>query len=135
MARITVVDSYPDFLELMTTVLDETEGHEVTGMDSSEATLDEVARTRPDLVIADLRTADDALELDGSLGSDPYQVPMIICSGDLPALQARAWLGTLPLVYALEKPFTVEMLTDVVGRALLAGQSESANPPSAGSAV
>ena len=123
MARITVVNHYPDFIETMTGILDEESGHEVTGFDVSDATLDTLVETRPQLLILDIGTADmvlgsNATARDGAaiaLGS----VPMIVCSGDIPALRDRAEeFGDMSNVYVLEKPFTLEALTDLVERAL-----------------
>jgi hypothetical protein len=46
-------------------------------------------------------------------------VPIVVCSGDNPALRERGdEFGDLGNVYTLDKPFTLEMLTDAVKRAL-----------------
>jgi DNA-binding NtrC family response regulator len=123
MARITVVNTYPDFVELMTSILDELAGHEVTGFDSSEVTLDDLLEEGPDLLIVDLDTATRV----AGIGRPPGElavvalkcVPMIVCSGDIPALRERAdQFAHLSNVYALEKPFAIDALTDLVERAL-----------------
>jgi DNA-binding NtrC family response regulator len=123
-ARITVVDDYPEFLEMMTSLLDEFAGHDVTGLECSEATAEDLLATRPDLLIIDLRSADgmwagtDAVSIDRSqavLG----QVPMIVCSGDLLALQA--WGEQFregDRMYPLAKPFSMDQLSALVDRAL-----------------
>jgi DNA-binding response OmpR family regulator len=58
MARITVVNDYPDFIEMMTSILDEMAGYEVTGLDAADATVEALAATHPDLLIVDPATAD-----------------------------------------------------------------------------
>jgi DNA-binding NtrC family response regulator len=124
MARITVVNDYPEFVELMTGILDEMAGHEVTGFDASEATVDELAETRPDLLIVDLQTAGWVLAgivaaVGERLAAAFDRVPVIVCSGDIPALRERGdEFADLGNVYTLEKPFTLDMLTDLVERAL-----------------
>jgi DNA-binding NtrC family response regulator len=125
-ARITVVDDYPEFLEMMTSILDEFAGHEVTGLECTEATVEDLLATSPDLLIVDLRSADgmwtgiDAVAIDRSqavLG----RVPMIVCSGDLLAL--RAWAEQFrdgDQIYSLAKPFSMDNLSALVERALTA---------------
>jgi DNA-binding NtrC family response regulator len=107
----------------MTSILDELAGHEVTGFDSSEVTLDDLLEERPDLLIVDLDTARRV----AGIGRTPSEravvalrcVPMIVCSGDIPALRERAdEFADLSNTYALEKPFAVDALTDLVGRAI-----------------
>jgi CheY-like chemotaxis protein len=123
MARITVVNDYPDFIEMMTSILDEMAGYEVTGLDAADATVEALAATHPDLLIVDPATADMVFGLGapldqrtaGALGP----VPIVVCSGDNPALRERGdEFGDLGNVYTLDKPFTLEMLTDAVKRAL-----------------
>ena len=123
MARITVVNDYPDFVELMTSILDEMVGHEVTGFDASEVTLHDLVETRPQLLIVDCGVADmligSGATLDDRTAATLGLLPIIVCSGDGPALRERAEAyDDLSNVYALEKPFTLDMLTDVVERAL-----------------
>jgi DNA-binding NtrC family response regulator len=122
MGRITVVDDFPDFVEMMTCILDETAGHEVTGFDASGATIDQLAETRPDLLIVDLATADVVFGIDAPLDDRAAAalgpVPTIVCSGDIPALRERAdEFRDLGNVYSLEKPFTLDILTALVEQA------------------
>jgi FixJ family two-component response regulator len=123
MARITVVNEYPDFVDLMTSILDEMVGHEVAGFDASEVTLDDLVETRPELLILDCHMADMLIghgaTLDDRTAAALGLLPIVVCSGDVPALRERADVyGDLSNVYALEKPFTLDMLTVVVERAL-----------------
>jgi DNA-binding NarL/FixJ family response regulator len=57
MARITVVNDHPAFLETMYTILDGMDGHEVTGFEGEETTLDQLVDSAPELLIVDLRIA------------------------------------------------------------------------------
>jgi DNA-binding NtrC family response regulator len=124
MARITVVDDYPEFLELVTSVLEDEGGHDVAGLDASETAPEDVARTRPDLLILDLSSTDGVLSRVGPMlaeatGPAPGPTPIIVCSGDVPRL--REWadeFAGLANLYPLEKPFTIDVLTDLVERAL-----------------
>ena len=123
MARIAVVDDYPEFIELMTSILDVLSGHEVIGFDPSEATVDRLADARPDLLIVDLEAADKVLGIGAAIDGDAHAplgpVPAIVCSGDIAALRGRAdEFFDLGNVDVLEKPFTLDMLTDSVDGAL-----------------
>jgi DNA-binding NtrC family response regulator len=123
MARITVVNDYPDFVEMMTTILDEMAGHEVVGFDASEVTLEDVVESHPQLLIVDLDIADmlvgTGASVDDRTAASLRRLPMIVCSSEILALRERAGeYGDLRHVYPLEKPFTLDMLTDVVERAL-----------------
>lgn len=124
MARITVVNDYPDFLELMTTILDEMAGHKVVGFDSSEATLEDLVDARPDLLIVDMQTAEAFLAATAGTSRDRAaatlgQVPMIVCSGNVPALREKAdAFADFPHVHTLEKPFTLYGLSYLVEQAL-----------------
>jgi DNA-binding NtrC family response regulator len=122
-ARITVVDDYADFVEMMTSVLGDGAGHEVIGFGSSQASVVGLLESEPDLLILDLHSA-DAMGIrpsavgDGSAAAAVLDVvPTIACSGDLPALRywARACRDR-STVHMLEKPFTLAQLTQVVER-------------------
>ena len=124
MARITVVNDYPDFVELMTSVLDEMVGHQVIGLESSETTIDDLVEARPDLLIVDIQAAEALLPGISTTRNDRAaaalsRAPMIVCSGDVSALQEFAdEFGDLGNVHTLEKPFTLDRLTDLVEDAL-----------------
>jgi CheY-like chemotaxis protein len=123
MARIAVVDDYPEFIELMTSILDVLSGHEVIGFHASEATVDRLADAHPDLVIIDLEAADKVLGIGAAIDGDAHAtlgpIPAIVCSGDIAALRGRAdEFFDLGNVDVLEKPFTLDMLTDSVDEAL-----------------
>jgi two-component system nitrogen regulation response regulator GlnG len=124
MARITVVNDYPAFLETMYTILDGMDGHEVTGFEGEETTLDQLVDSAPELLIVDLRIAGHDIKGWGILvlaRTDPAlrDVPLIVCSTDIKTLRERAdQFNRMGNVYALEKPFDVEHVTELVRTAL-----------------
>lgn len=124
MARVTVVNDNPDFLDLMREVL-EGERYEATTIDGlREDVLDAVRGSRPELVILDVR-----LSSEGLLGWDLAQkirrdrefegLPVLLCSADLQALHdIEEELEGQRAVEVLPKPFGIDQLTDVVNRLL-----------------
>jgi DNA-binding NtrC family response regulator len=124
MARITVVNDYPEFLETMYAILDGMEGHQVAAFEGDETTLDQLIASRPEVMIVDLRMA--GAEMKGwdllvlARGCDELRdVPLIVCSADITTLRERAGdFAQLTNVYTLEKPFSIEDLTTVVRQAL-----------------
>lgn len=57
MARVTVVNDYPEFIETMYAILDGVGGHQVAGFNGEETTLEQIVRSDPELLIVDLRMA------------------------------------------------------------------------------
>jgi DNA-binding NtrC family response regulator len=121
--RITVVNDYPDFLETMRDILS-SDGHEVTGFDGDRTTIDDIADSRPELLIVDLRIAGDHMKgwdtlvlarLDERLAG----VPLIVCSGDVDTLRERGEdLRRQGNIHTLEKPFGVDDALAAVHEAL-----------------
>lgn len=124
MARVTVVNDNPEFLELMREVLED-ERYETTTIDGGrEDALDAVRSSRPELLILDLR-----LSSEGLLGWDLAQeirrdrqfedLPVLLCSADLQALRdVEEELEGQRAVEVLPKPFGIDQLTGVVDRLL-----------------
>lgn len=126
MARITVVDDYPDFLSAMYAILDGIAGHAVAAFTGSDATLDGLVRTMPELLILDLHVLDGGGTGQGiaSLAQTApalRDVPIILCSGDVSRLRDEATRLRANGVYTLAKPFDVADLTALVDRALREG--------------
>ena len=123
--RISVVNDNPDFLELMSAILAEDAGFEVSLFNGEETSMDEIAGARPDLLIIDLLLGGlSGWELvvlaraDARLAS----VPVIVCSADVTELRDRAAeLERIGDVHVLAKPFSVADVTDLV-RQLLGGR-------------
>ena len=120
--RITVVNDNPDFLELMHEILAEDSGYDVTTIDADTIhdDIEPIRLSRPDLLIVDLRSRNDPLDgwallqsirADAELG----ELPIILCSGDLQALQEHTLeTDRDPKVATLAKPFQVEDMETLV---------------------
>lgn len=123
MARITVINDYPDFLETMYAILDGDLGHQVAGFDGDSTSLDDIVTSKPELLVVDLRLGQgDAKGWEILLlcrGDDTLRdVPMIVCSADVTTLRERADEFARMRVLTLEKPFDLDTVTEVVERAL-----------------
>jgi DNA-binding NtrC family response regulator len=119
MARITVIDDYPDFLDLMTGILAEMAGHQIIGFDTSESTVEDLLLSHPDLLIVDLSTARAVVRDRPALAVRSRQVPIIVCSGDPEAL--ADWVSNFDesdRIYPLPKPFSLDDLVEMVDSAL-----------------
>jgi CheY-like chemotaxis protein len=124
MARITVVDDYPAFVELMQSILTTLEGHQVSGLDSEGATLEQLINSQPDIVITDLRVSQDRVRGWSTLimartSDELRHIPVIICSADIETIRERAdEFRQAGNILTLVKPFAMETLMAVLGEAL-----------------
>jgi CheY-like chemotaxis protein len=118
--RISVVNDNPDFLELMSAILDEESGYAVTLFDGETTSVAEIAAADPDLVIVDLL-------LGGASGWDIVALtraderladrPILVCSADVSALREKTdELARIGNVHVLEKPFSIDQITELVER-------------------
>ncbi len=118
--RISVLNDNPDFLELMSAILDEDAGYEVQLFNGKETGIEELAASDPHLIIVDLL-------LGGASGweivtlSRAHQtladVPIIVCSADVAALRDRAdELESIGKVHVLTKPFGIDEIAELVER-------------------
>jgi DNA-binding response OmpR family regulator len=116
--RISVVNDNAEFLELMSAILAEDAGYDVTLFDGEKTSIDEIAASDPDLLIVDLLLGGASgweivalARADSRLSS----VPVLICSADVAALRDRAdELERVGNLHVLRKPFGVDELTDTV---------------------
>jgi DNA-binding response OmpR family regulator len=118
--RISVVNDNPAFLELMSAILDEDAGYEVALFNGQKTSIAELVASRPDLVIVDLILGGTSgWEIVTLSRADPSlaEVPIVICSADVTALRDRAEeLERIGDVHILEKPFSIDEVTEVVER-------------------
>jgi DNA-binding response OmpR family regulator len=118
--RISVVNDNPDFLELMSAILDEDAGYDVSLFDGDQTSIDELAASTPDLVIVDLLLGDTSgWEIVTLSRADARlaDVPIVICSADVTGLRERATeLERIGDVHVLTKPFGIDQVTELVER-------------------
>jgi DNA-binding response OmpR family regulator len=126
--RISVLNDNPDFLELMSAILDEDAGYNVSLFAGEGTSIDQLAASRPDLVIVDLLLGGaSGWEIVTLARADARLkgVPIIVCSADVNGLRQRATeLERIGNVHLLPKPFGIEEMTALVEG--LIGQAEAA---------
>jgi len=124
--RISVINDNAAFLELMSAILDEDAGYEVTVFNGESTSIAEIAAADPGLIIVDLL-------LGGASGWEIVTlaraherlagVPIVICSADVIALRDRAVeLEQIGDVHVLAKPFGIDEVTDLAERLIGRGQ-------------
>jgi CheY-like chemotaxis protein len=117
--RISVVNDNADFLELMSAILDEDAGYDVSVFDGEKTSVAQLAESEPDLVIVDLLLGKvSGWELVTLSRAEPRlaDVPIIVCSADVTSLRAREpELAAVANLRVLEKPFSIDELTELVG--------------------
>ena len=124
MARITVVNDYPEFLETMYAILDGAHGHAVAGFNGDETTVEQLADSNPELMIVDLRLAGEDMkgwDILTLARSHPAlrEIPLIVCSADVRTLRERAdEFKRFGNILTLEKPFDVDDVIRLVEEAL-----------------
>ncbi len=118
--RISVLNDNPDFLELMSDILDEDAGYDVRLFNGQDTAIPDLAASKPDLIIVDLL-------LGGASGWEIVtlcrahdalaDIPIIVCSADVTALRDRAEeLQRIGNVHVLPKPFGIDEITELVER-------------------
>jgi len=116
--RICVVNDNADFLELMSAILDEDAGYDVSLFNGQRAGIGEIAATEPDLIVVDLLLGGaSGWELVTLARADERLagVPIIVCSADVTALRERTGeLEDVGNVHVLAKPFALNEMTDLV---------------------
>jgi CheY-like chemotaxis protein len=124
MARITVVNDNPDFLELMHEILED-ERYDATTIDGDRAdALDRIRASRPDLLMIDIR-----LGVDGAHGWDIakqvrrepefHALPLLLCCSDpFAASELEGELEATHDVETLSKPFSIDQLNVAIDRLL-----------------
>jgi CheY-like chemotaxis protein len=124
MARITVVNDNPEFLDLVHDILED-DRYEATTVDGDRPdALRLIRASRPDLLMLDIRMGTDTLHgwrVAQELRADPEfdQLPILLCSADLAALEEIAEdLQAQHHLRAIAKPFSIDELTQAVDELL-----------------
>lgn len=116
--RISVVNDNADFLELMSAILDEDAGYDVSLFNGERMEIGELAASDPDLIVVDLLLGGaSGWEIVTLARADERLtgVPIIVCSADVAALTDRAGdLERTGNVHVLAKPFSIDEITGLV---------------------
>lgn len=119
--RIAVINDDSEFLSLMEQVLTD-EGYDVDLMRTFSLAHEKVRDSHPDVVILDVVASQEErgwtlLEL---IRLDPRttQIPVIVCSAAVAALEERRAVLESQGIVAIAKPFDLNMLLDAINEAL-----------------
>ena len=122
MARVTVVNDNPEFLELVHDILED-DRFDATTIDGDRAdALNRIKASRPDVLMIDLRLGSDGLhgwDIAMDVRRDPSLsgLPVLVCSADVLALnQIAGRLAETQHVETLTKPFSIDGLTSAIDR-------------------
>ena len=124
MARVTVVNDNPEFLDLVHDIL-EGDRYETTLIDGDlPETVDLIRSSRPDLLMIDVRLGvpgDHGWEIAQEVRGEPQfeTLPVLLCSADTTALaELESGLAETRRVATLAKPFTIDQLVSVIDELL-----------------
>lgn len=119
--RVAVINDDTDFLGLMEEVLTE-EGYDVDLMRTFEDAHDHVRRSKPDVVILDLvvKYEERGWQLVEMLTLDPKtrEIPLIVCSAAVRALEERQAVLEEQGIVAIAKPFDLARLLAAIHDAI-----------------
>lgn len=124
MARVTVVNDNPEFLELVADILEDDRLDTTTIDGDRDDALDAIRASRPDLLMIDLRMGSDELhgwDIAQQVRAEPDfdGLPVLVCSADLPALRAvEEDLKASQHVATLTKPFSIDDLRATIDQLL-----------------
>jgi len=124
MARVTVVNDNPEFLDLVHDIL-EGDQYETTMIDGDRPDpVDLIRSSRPDLLMIDVRLGvegDHGWEIAQEVRNEPQlrELPVLLCSADVLALQElESGLAETRRVATLAKPFTIDLLVSTIDELL-----------------
>jgi CheY-like chemotaxis protein len=135
MARVTVINDSPEFLELMRFLLDDLD-HDMVGLEAVRTSIHEVADTKPDLLVIDLRLANTPQEVSGwelmllaRSHRDLGRLPIILCTADVRFVTERADdLAEIAGVHVITKPFDLADMEGLIERLLAEAGTTSQAP-------
>lgn len=116
MARVTVVNDNPEFLDLVHDILEDDRYETITIDGDRPDALDAIRASRPDLLMIDLRMGSDGLhgwDIAQQVRADSAfdGLPVLICSADVQALnELEGDLEGDSHVGRLIKPFSIDEL-------------------------
>jgi CheY-like chemotaxis protein len=120
MARVTVVNDNPEFLELVRDILED-DRYATTTIDGDRPdALEAIRASRPDVLMIDLRMGSDGLhgwDIAQEVRAQPDfdGLPVLICSADAMALAAlEDDLERIQHVDTLIKPFSIDDLVTAI---------------------
>ena len=129
--RISIVNDNPEFLEVMSAILADDAGYEVTLHHGEDTSVADLRKARPALIIVDLLLgAASGWEIAALVRAEPKlkDVPMIICSADIRQLEEKAAeLERIGNMHLLRKPFGIDDVTELVERLVGAGHPAGAS--------
>ncbi|TMB82647.1 MAG: response regulator [Chloroflexi bacterium] len=125
MARITVINDSSEFLDLMRELVTSL-GHQMAGLEAVHTSIEEVVRTKPDLLLVDLRLENTPQEVSGwelvilaKAHHDLLNVPVILCTADVWELKKRTRdLEQIADVHVRTKPFQIDDMSELIERLL-----------------
>lgn len=124
MARVTVVNDNPAFLELVHDILEDDRFDATTIDGDRDDALDAIRASRPEILMIDLRMGSDELhgwDIAQAVRAEPAfdGLPVLVCSADVMALsRLEEDLDATLHVGTLVKPFGVDELTGALDRLL-----------------
>ncbi len=134
--RVTVINDYPEFLEMMADFLTE-EGYEVTTIPKHQGAFHQIKQSQPDLIICDI-VFDNEPHGFGLidmlyLTPDTRKIPLIVCTAATRRVkEMQASLAARNICW-IEKPFAIERILALLAEMLppQQGLSSAADEPQA----
>jgi CheY-like chemotaxis protein len=124
MARVTVVNDNPEFLDLVHDIL-EGDRYDTVLIDGDDPNaLDLIRSSNPDLLMIDVRLGvegDHGWEIAQEVRKEPQfeELPVLLCSADTVALEGlESRLAETRRVATLAKPFTIDQLVTILDELL-----------------
>ena len=120
MARITIVNDSPEFLELVDEILEGDRYDTVTIDGDRPDTLELIRASRPDLLMIDIRLGvegDHGWQIAQQVRREPglEELPVLLCSADVVSLsEIEEDLEETRRVRTIAKPFTIDSLLEAI---------------------